>query len=155
MEFRTQDKSKAALSGKNALRPAGSRDAKHFILPTKLLAILCFLAPELPCCRSAKEKLQAQANPGVKLVVVLLIERNRGYDFVVKPVTFGLLAVAQFQDVFVDVGIRLGVEDRRELILYSAHRRQVLRQETADPGAVSFLISFLTAPAPIKSLGKI
>ncbi len=85
-----------------------------------LLAILGFLAPELPCRRSAKEKLQAQANPGVNLVVVLIIERKQGYDFVVKPVTLGLFAVAQFENVLVDAGVRLGMKNRRELILYAA-----------------------------------
>ena len=132
-----------------------AEDTAPCILPTELLAILGFPTPELPCRRFAKEKLQAQANPGVKLIVVLFIERNQGYDFVVKPFTAGLFAVTQLENVLVDVGIRLGVEDRREFVLYSARRRQVLRQVTTDAGAVSFLVSFLTAPAPIKGLAKI
>lgn len=133
--------------------PASSTELR--VLPPEILAILSFPAPELPCRRFAKEKLQAQANTRIKLIVVLFIERNQWYDFVVKPLTAGLFSVTQFDNVLVDVGIRLGVEDRRELVLYSARRRQALRQVTADPGAVSFLVSFLTAPAPIKGLAKI
>jgi hypothetical protein len=47
----------------------------------------------LPCRRFAKEKLQAQTDTGIEFVVVLFIERNQGYDFVVKPVMFGPLSI--------------------------------------------------------------